>query len=65
MLHRCIKRGARIAGNVGNSARLNNIIDKSVMMAVWMPVVAAIYIQVLILTVSYNKTDATYNADNH
>jgi hypothetical protein len=65
MLHRCIKRGARIAGNVGKSARLNNIIDKSVMMAVWMPVVAAIYIQVLILTVSYNKTDATYNADNH
>ncbi len=48
---KCIKR-------IKNSARIQKIIDKGAHIALWTPIMLAIYVQVLGLTVSYYKSDS-------
>ena len=61
MLRKCIKRTASIASRARKSARVNNIIDKSVIMLTWTPIITVIYLQVLVLAYSYSKTNIIYD----
>jgi len=55
MLRKCINRARK-------SARVNNIIDKSVMIMIWTPVITVVYFQALLLTYRYSKTNTTYDS---
>lgn len=55
MIRKCISRARK-------SARVNNIIDKSVMVIAWTPIITAVYLQVMLLTYRYSKTNAAYDS---
>ena len=55
MLRKCINRARK-------SARIQNIIDKSVMIMIWTPVVTVIYFQAMLLTYRYSKTNTAYDS---
>ena len=55
MIRKCINRARK-------SARIHNIIDKSVMVIAWTPVITAVYLQVLLLTYRYSKTNTAYDS---
>jgi len=62
MVRKCIKRTASIVSRFGKSPRVHNIIDKSVMILVWTPVIAAVYMQVGLLAYRYSKTSNALNS---
>jgi len=62
MVRKCIKRTASFALRIGKSPRVHNIIDKSVMILVWTPVIAAVYVQVGLLAYRYSKTSNALNS---
>jgi hypothetical protein len=55
MIRKCISRARK-------SARIQNIIDKSVMIALWTPVIVIVYLQAGLLTYRYSKTNTAYDS---
>ena len=51
-------RATKCINRIKNSPRIHKIIDKGAHIALWTPIMLAIYVQVLGLTVAYYKSDS-------
>ena len=55
MIRKCITRARK-------SARIQNIIDKSVMIMTWAPIIVIVYMQVGLLAYRYSKTNTVHDS---
>ena len=61
LARKLLQKSLKLTARVGKSPRVHKIIDKSVLIIQWSPIMLAIYAQVLLLTFSYNRNESMHD----